>query len=62
MTIETNKIPFNFAPDDASFELKDVKLCVPVVTLSKNNEVKFKKRIFQRNNMEQIFVKSINTK
>ena len=41
MTIETNyKIPFNFAPDDASFELKDVKLCVPVVTLSKNNEVK----------------------
>ena len=47
MTIETNyKIPFNFAPDDASFELKDVKLCVPVVTLSKNNEVKFKKRIF----------------
>ena len=29
MTIETNyKIPFNFAPDDASFELKDVNYVV----------------------------------
>ena len=41
MTIETDyKQTFNFLPNDASFELRDVELYVPVVTLSKNNEVK----------------------
>lgn len=41
MTIETDyKQTFNFLPNDASFELRDVELYVPVVTLSKNNELK----------------------
>ena len=41
MTIEIDYEPtFNFLPNDARFELRDVELYVPVVILSKNNELK----------------------
>ena len=41
MTIETDyKQTFNFLPNYARYQLRDVELYVQVVTLSKNNVVK----------------------
>ena len=45
MTVNTGANPAIVAPSDATFKITDTKLYVPVVTLSKENDIK----LFEQN-------------
>ena len=57
MTINADADPAIVAPEGVTFKIKDTKLYVPVVTLSKENDTKLLEKLktgFKRTIMEQI--------
>ena len=57
MTVNADADPAIVAPSGATFKIKDTKLYVPVVTLSKENDTKLLEKLktgFKRTIMEQI--------